>query len=154
MGFLRTNKIDMNMQEGSLPNLTSPSEQGVRLDLLIKTQQTILERVLPALHEAIEEVTNFMYEPEADDDEIHDHLRELSTETIVNELVRMLTRDPQPVSRRYMVNDVDGIGIDTLIACYSELAPQSVRAWYAQDLKLTDDDYQRLASLVPAHMAL
>ena len=45
---------------------STPSETGVRMDLLMKAHQEIIEIVLPALRTAIEDVTDFMYEPDAD----------------------------------------------------------------------------------------
>lgn len=134
-------------------DLMPPSDsQDIRRDILLKTQQAILARVLPALHLAIEDVTNFMYEPDGDDEEIHGHLRELATETIIDETVRLLTRDLTRVSKQYMIHDVDGIGIDTLIACYGELLPENARAWFAHELDMDDASYLQLASSLPDHM--
>lgn len=133
-------------------DLHSTSPHGVRVDLLIKAQEAILNHTLPALQRAIEEVTNFMYEPESDDEEIHDYLREMATETVIDELVRLLTRDPLPASRRYTFNDVDGIGIDTLIACNNELEPENVRAWYAQSLRTSPEHYKNLLEKLPKQM--
>ncbi len=131
-----------------------PSDQGIRLDLRVKTQQAVLNQVLPALRLAIADVTNFVYEPEADDEEIYGHLRELATETVIDEIVRLLTRDRNPASKQYMVNDVDGIGIDTLIACYGELTPEHARTWFASELDLNSADYKALADSLPDHMLL
>jgi hypothetical protein len=130
------------------------SDYGVRLDLLLKTQREIVELVLPALRQAVENVTNFMYEPDYDDEEIHDTLRELATETVIDELVSVLTREKVPVSKQRAVIDVDGISIDTLIACYSELAPHNVQAWYAQRARLTPEAYTAIMNLLPEQMQL
>ncbi|NJO85212.1 MAG: hypothetical protein HC828_22345 [Blastochloris sp.] len=128
------------------------TEHGVRADLVMKAQQQVLVQVLPALRDAIENVTNFMYEPDADDEEIHAHLRELATETVIDELVRLLTRDTMPPSKRYSVQDVDGIGIDTLIACHSELMPESARAWFAHTLNLDTQVYETVLKMLPTRM--
>jgi hypothetical protein len=130
------------------------SDYGVRLDLLLKTQREVIELVLPAIHTAIENVTNFMYEPDQDDEEIHNTLREMATETVIDELVSLLTREEVPVSKQRAVIDVDGISIDTLIACYSELAPDHVQAWYAQRSHLTPEAYTAIMNIIPAQMKL
>ena len=76
------------------------SETGVRMDLLMKAHQEIIEIVLPALRTAIEDVTDFMYEPDADGEMIHAHLHEWATETGIDELTRLLLHDAVPPSRR------------------------------------------------------
>jgi hypothetical protein len=133
-------------------DLNSTSSHGVRLDLLIKAQDAIFRHVLPALHQTIEEVTNFMYEPDSDDEEIHTYLRELATETVIDELIRLLTRDLVPASRRYTFNDVDGIGIDTLIACHNELETQNVREWFAYSVQTSPEQYKNLLEKLPKQM--
>ena len=130
------------------------SEYGVRRDLLLKAQQAVLRHVLPALHAAIDDVTNFVYEPNDDDEEIHGHLRELATETVIDEVVRLLTRDLVPVSQQYLVSDVDGISIDTLIACYGELTEENARQWYAHEMHLDASEYQSLSESLPDHMQM
>ena len=135
-------------------NLREPSDQGVRLDLVMRAQKAILNSLLPALLTAVEEVTNYMYEPDKDDEEIHGHLRELATETVIDELASLLTRDQMHVSRRYTVNDVDGIGIDSLIACYSEVLPENASAWFAQALHVSLDRYRALLDMLPDQMEL
>jgi hypothetical protein len=124
---------------------------SVRLDIQLKTQRAILDTLLPALLSTIEQVTTFMVDPD-DDDEIRGHLRELATETVIDEVVSLLTRDPQPVSRRRMVYDVDGIGIDTLIACHSELMPDSAHEWYAARVGADYDSYMQMLRILPEHV--
>jgi hypothetical protein len=124
---------------------------SVRLDIQLKTQRTILNALLPALLKTIEEVTAFMIDPD-DDEEIRGHLRELAAETVIDELVSLLTRDPLPASRRRMVHDVDGIGIDTLIACYSELMPHNAREWYAARIGVDHDTYLQMLRALPDHV--
>ncbi|PJF26127.1 MAG: hypothetical protein CUN53_09290 [Phototrophicales bacterium] len=122
----------------------------VRLDIQLKTQRAILDTLLPALLNTIEQVTTFMVDPD-DDDEIRGHLRELATETVIDEVVSLLTRDLLPASRRRMVHDVDGIGIDTLIACHSELMPDNARKWYAARVGADHDTYMQMLRLLPEH---
>lgn len=124
---------------------------SVRLDIQLKTQRAILNTLLPALLNTIEQVTTFMVDPD-DDDEIRGHLRELATETVIDEVVSLLTRDPLPVSRQRMVHDVDGIGIDTLIACHSELMPDSAREWYAARVGADHDNYMQMLRILPEHV--
>jgi hypothetical protein len=121
---------------------------SVRLDIQLRTQRAILDRLLPALLETIDEVTAFLINPE-DDEEVCGHMRELATETVIDELVSLLTRDPLPASRRRMVHDVDGIGIDTLIACHSELMPHNAREWYAARVSVDHDTYVQMLRTLP-----
>lgn len=123
---------------------------SVRLDIQLKTQRAILDTLLPALLSTIEQVTSFLVDPD-DDAEIRGHLRELATETVIDEVVSLLTRDPQRVSRSNMVYDVDGIGIDTLIACHSELMPHNAREWYAARVGADHDTYMQMLRLLPEH---
>jgi hypothetical protein len=142
------------LQWGNTVTQFPASDYGVRLDLLLKTQREIVEQVLPALHRAIGNVTNFMYEPDKDDEEIHAYLRELATETVIDELVSLLTREEIPASKRRAVVDVDGLSFDTLIACHSELAPDHVQAWYAQRAHLSPEAYTTIMNAIPAQMKL
>ncbi len=135
-------------------DLRQTSEQGVRLDLMLRAQKAVLTHVLPALLNAIHDVTNYMYEPDKDDEENHAYLRELATETVVDELASLLTRDGTHVSRRYTVSDVDGVAIDSLIACYSELLPENARAYFAQALRITPTRYRTLLEMLPDQMEL
>ncbi|MFN8527494.1 MAG: hypothetical protein U0670_02650 [Anaerolineae bacterium] len=132
----------------------SSTESQVRLDLRMKTQQVLLARLLPAMLASIDEVTDFMFEPDLDDEDIHHHLRELATETIIDEVVRLLTRDSHAVSRQYTVQGEDGIAFDTLIASYGELLPERVQGWFARMLNVDQPTYQQLASSLPEHMPL
>lgn len=124
---------------------------SVRLDIQLKTQRAILNTLLPALLNTIEQVTTFMVDPD-DDEEIRGHLRELATETVIDEVVSLLTRDPLPVSRQRMVHDVDGIGIDTLIACHNELIPKNARIWYADLIGVDRDTYAHMLRQLPEHI--
>ena len=128
------------------------SETGVRLDLLMKAHREIIETVLPALRAAIENVTDFMYEPEADGEEIHAHLHEWATETVIDELSRLLLHDDIPPSRRLAIVTEDGIEVDTMIAAYDELAPRNVQAWYAYLLGVDLDQYRAWLESIPSHM--
>lgn len=130
---------------------TTPT--GIRLDLALRTQQALIDHVLPALHRAIQEVTDFVVDAE-DDAEVQHHMQELATEITINELVSLLTRDSTPVSQRYTVTDEDGIGYDTLLACYSELSPESVRRWFIDVLMVSPDEYTVLCASLPDKMAL
>lgn len=138
--------------ENSASNFNVPTDSGIRLDLLLKTQQTILARVLPHVLSAIEAVTDYMYEPESDDEDIHHHLRELAAEAFIDERTRLLTRDHRSVSKQYMMQDADGIGMDTLIASYDELLPERAERYYARRLQLQPEAYQSLSWQLPAHM--
>ena len=128
------------------------SETGVRLDLLMKAHQEIIDIVLPALRTAIENVTDFMYEPDADGEMIHAHLHEWATETVIDELTRLLLHDDIPPSRRLAILTEDGIEVDTMIAAYDELAPNNVRAWYAYLLGVNPAQYRAWLDSIPAHM--
>ncbi len=129
------------------------TEYGVRIDLALRAQQALIDQVLPVLRRAIDDVTVFMVEAE-DDDEVRHHLRELATETVINELVSLLTHDTTPISSHYTVTDEHGIGYDTLLACRSELSSERVRTWFADALHLTPDDYDTLRASLPDKMSL
>ncbi len=132
---------------------SSTSEYGIRLDLLMKTHQEIINTVLPALHNAIENVTNFMYEPDADDEEIHAHLRAWATESLIDELTRLLLHDPIPASRSHAIINAGGIEYDTLMTSYDELAPESVKRWYAHLLGVQVDEYNQWMESIPTRMS-
>ncbi len=124
---------------------------SVRCDIQLKAQSAILKTLLPALLKTIQEVTEFMIDVE-DDEEIHAHIRELATETVIDEVISLLTRDQSRASRSNMVYDVDGIGIDTLIACYSELTPHKAHKWYAERIGADQERYTHLLRCLPEHI--
>lgn len=128
------------------------SEYGVRLDILLKCHREILETVLPTLRAAIETVTDYMYEPDADNEENHEHMRAWATELMIDELTRLLLRDPVPASRTHAITKPNGIEYDTLIAAYSELTPVSARAFYADLLGASPDEYRAWLDSIPSHM--
>ncbi len=144
----------MTNSQGDAIDLRQTSDQGVRLDLVLRAQKAVLTHVLPALLNAIHDVTHYMYEPDKDDEENHTYLREVATEAVVDELASLLTHDGTHVSRRYTVSDVDGVTIDSLIACYSELLPENARAYFAQALRVTLMRYRELLDAVPDQMEL
>ena len=129
------------------------STPQVRLDLLLHTQREIVRALLPAFLNTIDRVSNYMIDDE-DDEDIRGHMRELATETVIDELISLLTRDPARASRQHIVTDVDGIAIDTLIACHSELAPASAQAWYAHRVGVAPEAYHQLIESLPDHVSI
>ncbi len=124
-----------------------------RLLLTLKAQNEILQHILPALQQAVDNVVEFM--AEADDDEaISNYLRELAVETTIDEMVKLLTRDPEAPSRIYTLRDVDGIVVDTLIACYNELNPERARRWYASQMGMTPQEHAQLTQHIPEQLDL
>jgi len=121
--------------------------------LLLKAQSEILEQILPAIQQAADNLTAFMSDAD-DDEEIASHLREAATETLIDELVKLLTRDPQAVSTLYAIRSADGLPIDSLIASYNEVNPERARRWYAQQMQVTPEEHARLTASVPEHLAL
>ena len=121
--------------------------------LMLKVQEELLQRVLPAMKQAADSVTEFLRDPE-DDAEIVDSLREAAVELLIDELVKVLTRDSQAVSKFYTLRNDGGLNIDTLIACYTELSPDSARRYFARTLDLTPEEHARLAREMPQTLEL
>lgn len=135
-----------------LNDSSSPASEK-KLQLTLKAQDEIMKRILPALQAAVDEVVNFMVDPE-DDAEVIDFLREEAVETTIDEMVRMLTRDVVAPSQLYSLRDEDGRMLETLIACYSELNPAKARRWYAQQLGITPEEHEQLLQKVPDQLQL
>jgi hypothetical protein len=91
---------------------------------------------------------------EDDTEDITHLLREVAVETVLDELVKLLTRDPQPVSARYILLDKNNIDIDSLIACYVELQPEKARRWYARHMHMTPEEHAQTIAAMPAQMHL
>lgn len=129
-------------------------EAGVsehKRQLMLKAQDQILQRVLPAIQDTADELIAFMSDTD-DTEEITHLLREVAVETVLDELVKLLTRDPQPVSTRYILLDKDGIDIDSLIASYDELQAHKARRWYAQQMDMTPEEHAQIIESMPAQM--
>lgn len=123
----------------------------LRLDVLLKAQAAVLGKVLPALQAAIDEVAAYLID-EDDDAETAAYMRELATETVIDELVSVLTRDPRPVSHTYALVSPDGISTDTLIACHSEVSPASAQRWYASTLGIDAAAHLNLLYTLPGKL--
>jgi hypothetical protein len=121
--------------------------------LMLKAQDQILQRVLPAIQQTADELIAFMSD-EDDTEEITHLLREVAVETVLDELVKLLTRDPNPVSARYILLDKDGIDIDSLIASYDELKPDKARRWYARQMDMTPEEHAESIEAMPAQLPL
>lgn len=128
-------------------------DQAVERALLLKVQAALLEHVLPTLQQTADEIAGFIVEPE-DDEENVAALREIAVELMIDELVQILTRDSQPVSKQYKLRDDRGYDIDTLIACYSELQPQAARRWFARRMGLSEVEYRQRLDNMPAALKL
>jgi hypothetical protein len=128
-------------------------DQAVERALLLKVQAALLEHVLPTLQQTADEIAGFIVEPE-DDEENVAALREIAVELMIDELVQILTRDSQPVSKQYTLRDDRGYDIDTLIACYSELQPQAARRWFARRMGLSEVEYRQRLDNMPAALKL
>ncbi len=120
---------------------------------MLKAQTAILHHVLPSIQQAADELIAYMAD-EDDDDEIRNYLSELSVETLLDELVKLLTRDPNPVSDRYILLDVDDINIGSLVACYDELQADKARRWYASQMEMTSDEYAQSLEDMPKRLRL
>jgi hypothetical protein len=132
------------------PNASLSQQQ---LHLMLKTHQEIARLILPAMQQAADHLTQFMSDPE-DDAFVTETLRELSTELLIDELVKLLTRDETPISAYYTIKDVDGIAIDSLLASYNELSPDSAHRWFAGSLRTSAEEYHHLQGQIPAHLSL
>lgn len=121
--------------------------------LMLKAHDQILRRVLPSIQQTADELIEFMSD-EDDTEEITHLLREVAVETVVDELVKLLTRDPNPVSAHYILLDKDGIDIDSLIASYGELQPHKAQRWYAQHMGMTPEEHAHMIASMPAQMHL
>lgn len=124
-----------------------------KLHLLLKIHRELLEGVLPAIKQAVDNATEYMSDPE-DDEEITDYLHELATETLIDELVKLLTRDEEPVSAQYSVRDIAGIDFDTVLACYDEIKPESAKRWFAASLHISPEEYNDLQRQMPSRLSL
>ncbi len=133
--------------------LEAPDPSSKRLLLTLKAQNEILKHILPAIQQAVDQVVEFMADDD-DDEAISNYLRELAVETTIDEMVKMLTRDPEAPSKIYTLRDVDGIVVDTLIACYSELHPEKARRWYAQQMDMTPQQHAQLTAHIPRQLDL
>lgn len=122
-------------------------------DLILKAQEEILAQVLPVIQAAADHVTLFITDSE-DDEEIAAYMREVATEAVVDELVKVLTRDPNAVSKIYTAQDADDRPIDSLIACYNELEPLRARRWYAQQMAVSPEERNRMVEALPAQLQL
>lgn len=132
------------------------AEAGVsehKRQLMLKAQDRILQRVLPAIQETADELIAFMADAE-DTEEITHLLREVAVETVLDELVKLLTRDPKPVSSRYILLDKDGIDIDSLIASYDELQAHKARRWYARQMDITPEEHAQIIEAMPSQLHL
>jgi hypothetical protein len=121
--------------------------------LMFKVQDELLRHVLPAMQLAADNITDFVRDAE-DDEEIVNSLREAAVELLIDELVKVLTRDPQAVSKFYMLRNDGGLNIDTLIACYTELGPESARRYFARTMDMTADEHARAAREMPQTLEL
>lgn len=116
--------------------------------LTLKVQDEILTHILPVLKKSVDSVAALITEPD-DSEENAAALREIAVEMLIDELVKVLTHDPQEASKRYTFRDQQGSNIDTLIACYNELNPEVARRWFAQQDGLTPEDHARLVRELP-----
>lgn len=121
--------------------------------LTLKIQSEILERVLPAVQQVVDNAVSYMASPD-DDEAITDYLRELAVELTIDEMVRVLTRDPQAPSRIYALRDKDGLVLDTLIACYNELNADKARLWYAHQLGISPEEHRTMTQTIPRQLDL
>ena len=121
--------------------------------LRLKVQEELLQHVLPAMQQAADNIADFMRDPE-DDEEIINSLQEAAVELLIDELVKVLTRDPQAVSQFYTLQNDGGFTIDTLIACYTELSPASARRYFARTLDMTSDEHSRASRALPQTLEL
>jgi hypothetical protein len=129
------------------------SEYDTSHFLMLKVQEELLRQVLPAMQRAADNVTEFLRDPE-DDEEIVNSLQEAAVELLIDELVKVLTRDPQAVSQFYSLRSDDGLNIDTLIACYTELRPESARRFFARMMNMTPDEHARVTREMPQTLKL